>query len=50
MRRRNIVGTNIREALGDEADYLLGHECKTIEREKIDTAGSRFCRPGAGAK
>jgi class I fructose-bisphosphate aldolase len=36
------VGINIREVLGDEADYLLGHECKTIEREHLSLPGPDF--------
>jgi class I fructose-bisphosphate aldolase len=36
------VGINIREVLGDEADFLLGHECKTIEREHLSLPGPDF--------
>jgi class I fructose-bisphosphate aldolase len=36
------VAINIREVLGDEADYLLGHECKTIEREHLSLPGPDF--------
>jgi fructose-bisphosphate aldolase, class I len=36
------VGTNIREVLGDEADSLLGHECKTIERDLLTLPGPDF--------
>ncbi len=36
------MGINIREVLGDEADYLLGHECKTIEREHLSLPGPDF--------
>ena len=36
------MGTNIREALGDEADYLLGHECKTIEQGQLTLPGPDF--------
>ena len=33
------MGINIREVLGDEADSLLGHECKTIERDQLTLPG-----------
>jgi len=36
------VATNIRETLGDEAEYLLGHECKTIERAQLTLPGPDF--------
>ncbi|MGA2529415.1 MAG: class I fructose-bisphosphate aldolase [Acidimicrobiales bacterium] len=36
------MGTNIREVLGDEADYLLNHECKTIERASLTLPGPDF--------
>ena len=36
------MAINIREVLGDEADYLLGHECKTIEREHLSLPGPDF--------
>ena len=36
------MATNIREALGDEAEYLLGHECKTIERAQLTLPGPDF--------
>jgi class I fructose-bisphosphate aldolase len=36
------VGTNIREVLGDEADFLLNHECKTIERDNLSLPGPDF--------
>jgi fructose-bisphosphate aldolase, class I len=36
------VGINIREVLGDEADFLLGHECKTIERAELTLPGPDF--------
>ena len=36
------MGINIREVLGDEADFLLGHECKTIEREHLSLPGPDF--------
>ena len=36
------MGINIREALGDEADSLLGHECKTIERDQLSLPGPDF--------
>ena len=49
--------TNIREVLGDDADFLLGHECKTIERDALNLPGPDFIdrvlvhsdRPIAGA-
>ena len=36
------MGINIRETLGDEADSLLGHECKTIERDHLSLPGPDF--------
>jgi len=36
------MGINIREALGHEADSLLGHECKTIERDQLSLPGPDF--------
>ena len=36
------MATNIREVLGDEAEYLLGHECKTIERSQLTLPGPDF--------
>jgi len=36
------MGINIRETLGDEADSLLGHECKTIERDWLSLPGPDF--------
>ena len=33
---------NIRETLGEEADYLLNHECKTIERDQLSLPGPDF--------
>ncbi len=36
------MGINIREVLGDEADFLLGHECKTIERAELTLPGPDF--------
>jgi class I fructose-bisphosphate aldolase len=36
------VGTDVRELLGDEADELLKHECKTIEREHLVLPGPDF--------
>ena len=36
------MGINIRETLGDEADSLLGHECKTIERDRLSLPGPDF--------
>ena len=36
------MGINIRETLGDEADSLLGHECKTIERDQLSLPGPDF--------
>ena len=36
------MATNIRETLGDEAEYLLGHECKTIERAQLTLPGPDF--------
>jgi len=36
------MGINIREVLGDEADSLLGHECKTIERDQLTLPGPDF--------
>ena len=36
------MGINIRETLGDEADSLLGHECKTIERDQLTLPGPDF--------
>jgi len=32
----------IKELLGDEADYLLNHECKTIPKEKLHLPGPDF--------
>ena len=36
------MGINIREVLGDEADSLLGHECKTIDRDQLTLPGPDF--------
>ena len=36
------MGINIRETLGDEADSLLNHECKTIERDQLSLPGPDF--------
>jgi class I fructose-bisphosphate aldolase len=36
------MGINIRETLGDEADSLLGHECKTIARDRLTLPGPDF--------
>ncbi|MGD0984513.1 MAG: class I fructose-bisphosphate aldolase [Acidimicrobiales bacterium] len=36
------MGINIREVLGDEADSLLDHECKTIERDQLALPGPDF--------
>ena len=36
------MGINIRETLGDEADSLLGHECKTIKRDRLSLPGPDF--------
>ena len=36
------MGINIRETLGDEADSLLGHECKTIGRDQLSLPGPDF--------
>ena len=36
------MGINIREVLGGEADSLLGHECKTIERDQLTLPGPDF--------
>jgi class I fructose-bisphosphate aldolase len=36
------VGTNIREVLGDEADFLLDHECKTIGRDSLSLPGPDY--------
>jgi len=36
------MGINIREVLGDEADSLLGHECKTIERDQLTLPGPDY--------
>ena len=32
----------ITELLGDKAEYLLNHECKTISKEKIHLPGPDF--------
>jgi class I fructose-bisphosphate aldolase len=32
----------ITEILGDKAEYLLNHECKTISKEKIHLPGPDF--------
>ena len=42
--------TDIREVLGEEADSLLGHECKTIERDQLVAPGPRLHRPGARSR
>jgi class I fructose-bisphosphate aldolase len=36
------MGINIRETLGDEADSLLDHECKTIGRDSLSLPGPDF--------
>jgi class I fructose-bisphosphate aldolase len=36
------VGTNIREVLGDQADFLLDHECKTVERGQLTLPGPDY--------
>lgn len=36
------MGINVRETLGDEADSLLGHECKTIDRDQLCLPGPDF--------
>jgi class I fructose-bisphosphate aldolase len=36
------VGIDIRETLGGEADFLLGHECKTIEPDQLTLPGPDF--------
>ncbi|MGD0219577.1 MAG: fructose-bisphosphate aldolase, partial [Acidimicrobiales bacterium] len=36
------MGIDIREVLGDEADFLLDHECKTIEREQLSLPGPDY--------
>lgn len=36
------MGTNIREVLGDEAEFLLGHECKTIDKGQLTLPGPDF--------
>ena len=36
------MGINIRETLGDEADSLLSHECKTVERDSLSLPGPDF--------
>jgi len=36
------MGINIRETLGDEADSLLGHECKTIDRGQLALPGPDY--------
>ena len=36
------MGINIRETLGDEADSLLSHECKTVERDSLALPGPDF--------
>jgi class I fructose-bisphosphate aldolase len=36
------VGINVREVLGAEADSLLGHECKTIDRDLLTLPGPDF--------
>ncbi len=36
------MGINIRETLGDEADSLLNHECKTVERDLLSLPGPDF--------
>jgi len=33
---------NVREVLGDEADYLLGHECKAVERDRLTLPGPDY--------
>lgn len=36
------MSVNIEKILGKEADYLLGHECKTISKEQLHLPGSDF--------
>ena len=36
------MGIDIREVLGDEADFLLDHECKTIERGQLSLPGPDY--------
>ncbi len=36
------MGINIRETLGDEADSLLNHDCKTVERDLLALPGPDF--------
>ena len=36
------MGTDIRELLGDEADSLLGHQCKGIDREQLTLPGPDY--------
>ncbi len=36
------MAINVGEVLGDEADDLLGHECKTIERDRLTLPGPDF--------
>ena len=36
------MGINVREVLGAEADSLLGHECKTIDRDLLTLPGPDF--------
>jgi class I fructose-bisphosphate aldolase len=37
-----MASQTIRELLGDKADYLLNHTCKTIPKEQIHLPGSTF--------
>jgi len=33
---------NVREVLGDDAEYLLGHECKAVERDQLTLPGPDY--------
>ena len=36
------MGINVREVLGDQAEFLLGHECKTVERGQLNLPGPDY--------
>ena len=36
------MGINIREVLGDQAEFLLAHECKTVERGQLNLPGPDY--------
>lgn len=36
------MSTNIEKILGKEADYLLGHECKTVSKEQLHLPGPDY--------